>query len=195
LVRVTTTDSMLHGMLIPQLGPLMAMHPQLQLELMASHEVASLTKRDADIAIRATKSPPEHLVGHHLGQAHFAIYGANSLFKGKRPSKHLEEYDWIVMDDSLPDHPSVKWRRKNYPRVVPRYHVDSLVALNEAVRAGLGIGAMSMRKAEKDPGLRALTPQLDNCSVDIWVLTHPESRHLRRIAAVYSYIARNIRLD
>ncbi|MEO8103951.1 MAG: LysR family transcriptional regulator, partial [Betaproteobacteria bacterium] len=68
-VRITTTDSVLYGVLMPHLHALAAQHPQLQLELLASHEVASLTKRDADIAIRATKHPPEHLVGHHLGRA------------------------------------------------------------------------------------------------------------------------------
>lgn len=195
LVRLTTTDSVLYGVLMPHLAALMSQHPQLQLELLASHEVASLTKRDADIAIRATTHPPEHLVGHHLGRAHFAIYGAAALFKGKRAPKPLDEYDWIVLDDALPEHPAVKWRKKNFPRVVPRYRLDSQVALGEAVRAGLGIGAMSTYKARHDPTLRALTPELENCSVDLWVLTHPESRHLRRIAAVYGYIAKNIRLD
>ena len=195
LVRITTTDSVLYGVLMPHLAGLMAQHPQLQLELRASHEVASLTKRDADIAIRATAHPPEHLVGHHLGRAHFAIYGATSLFKDKRAPKPLDEYDWIVLDDSLPEHPAVKWRKKHFPKVVPRYYVDSLVALNEAVRNGLGIGAMSTYKARHDPSLRALTPELENCSVNLWVLTHPDSRHLRRIGAVYGYIAKNVRLD
>ena len=194
-VRITTTDSVLYGVLMPHLAPLMAQHPQLQLELMASHEVASLTKRDADIAVRGTTHPPEHLVGHQLGSAHFAIYGANTLFKGKQVSKNLEDYDWIVLDDALPEHPAVKWRKKHFPKVVPRYQVDSLVALGEAVRAGLGIGAMSTYKARHDTRLRALTAELENCSVDVWVLTHPDSRHLRRIGAVYSYIAQNIRLD
>ena len=116
------------------------------MRMMASPQVASLTKRDADIAIRATARPPGHLVGHHLGPAHFAIYGASVLFKGKRAPKSLEKYDWIAMDDAMPEE-------------------------------------------------RALTPELENCSADLWVLTHPDSRHLRRIAAVYSFIANTIRLD
>ena len=73
--------------------------------------------------------------------------------------------------------------------------VDTLVALSEAVKAGLGIGAMSTNRSRHDPLLCALTPELENCSADLWVLTHPDSRHLRRIAAVYSYIAKNIRLE
>jgi DNA-binding transcriptional LysR family regulator len=195
LVRLTTVDSILYNLLMPNLAGLAAQHPKLQLELVTSHQVANLNKRDADIAVRATSRPPEHLVGHCLGRADFAIYGANSLFKGKRALKSLDEYDWVALDDALPEDPTGKWRRKNYPKVVPRYRVDSLVAVGEAVRAGIGIGAMSTYKAKFDPSLRALTPELENCSIDIWVLTHPDSRHLRRIAAVYSYIAQTIRLS
>ena len=194
LVRLTTVDSILYNLLMPHLAGLAALHPNLQLELVTSHQVANLSKRDADIAVRATTRPPEHLVGHCLGRADFAIYGNQSLFKGKRAPKNLDEYDWIALDDALPEDPVGKWRRKNYPKVVPRFRLDSLVAVGEAVRAGLGIGAMSTYKAKFDPALRALTPDLENCSIDIWVLTHPDSRHLRRIAAVYSYIAKTIRL-
>ncbi|MEO5739919.1 MAG: LysR family transcriptional regulator [Vicinamibacterales bacterium] len=195
LVRLTTLDSVLYNVLMPHLPALAAEHPRLQLELLASHQVASLTKRDADIAIRATHRPPEHLVGHHLGRAHFAIYGSSALFKEKRAPKPLDEYDWISLEDAMPEDPVGKWRRRNFPKVAPRYRVDSLVAVGEAVRAGLGIGAMSTYKARHDPRLRALTPELENCSADLWVLTHQDSRHLRRIAAVYSFIVKTIRLD
>ncbi|MFS8084319.1 MAG: LysR family transcriptional regulator, partial [Acidobacteriota bacterium] len=163
LVRLTTLDSILYSVLMPHLAALAALHPQLQLELLASHQVASLTKRDADIAIRATTRPPGHLVGHHLGRVHFAVYGASLLFKGRRAPKPLDEYDWIAPDDAMPEDPAVKWRKKNFPKVVPRYRVDSLVTLGLAVRAGLGIGAMSTYKARHDPTLRALTPELENC--------------------------------
>jgi DNA-binding transcriptional LysR family regulator len=106
-------------------------------------QVANLSQRDADIAVRATTHQPEHLVGHRLGRTHFAIYGAQSLFKGKRAPKNLEDDDWIALDDDLPEDPIGTWCRKNYPKVVPRYRFESLVALAEAVRAGHGIGARS----------------------------------------------------
>ncbi|MBL8525827.1 MAG: LysR family transcriptional regulator [Betaproteobacteria bacterium] len=194
LVRLTTTDSVLYGLVIPLLGGLMQKHPHLELELMSSNEVVNLTKRDADIAIRATVKPSEHLIGHHLGRASFAVYGSAEVFKGKR-IKPLDEYDWVVPDEAMPEHPVVKWRRKNYPKSIARYRVNSQMALAEAVRAGLGIAVLSTYKARHDPRLKALTPVLEGCSTDLWILTHPESRHLRRISTVYNYFAKAIRLD
>ena len=35
---------------------------------------------------------------------------------------------------------------------------------------------------------------LDECETDLWLLTHPESRHLGRIGAVYSHLAQAMRL-
>ena len=40
----------------------------------------------------------------------------------------------------------------------------------------------------------ALAPELDGCESQLWLLAHPESRHLRRIAVVYQALAEEIRL-
>jgi DNA-binding transcriptional LysR family regulator len=193
-VRLTTTDSVLYGMVFPRLAQFAALHPKINLELHTSNEVANLTQRDADIAIRATAKPPGHLIGHHLGRAEFAIFGPAAWFEGKRTPKDLSQYDWIGMDHLLGEHPVARWRKRTYPNVVPRYQVDSLVSVGHAIRAGLGIGALSTYRSMKDPQLRALTPPLENSSIDIWVLAHPESRHLRRVAAVYEFFAKKVRL-
>ena len=39
-----------------------------------------------------------------------------------------------------------------------------------------------------------LTPPLPECDTQLWLLTHPESRHLRRIAAVAGHLATTIKL-
>ena len=62
-VRITTTDTILHGLVAPALKPLHKLHPLLSFELHVGNELANLTRRDADIAIRATRRPPQHLVG------------------------------------------------------------------------------------------------------------------------------------
>src|SRR4029453_14797639 len=64
-VRLTTTDSVLRGLVLPCLPALAAQHPLLQLELRSANELMSLTRRDADLALRATPKAPEHLIGRH----------------------------------------------------------------------------------------------------------------------------------
>ena len=116
IVRLTTTVSILQGMVLPKLAVLAAQHPRLQLELLASNEVANLSKRDADIAIRGTAKPPKHLVGHHLGRAQFALYVSKALFEVKGRQRYPAAYDWIVLDDTMHDHSALKWRKKKIVR-------------------------------------------------------------------------------
>jgi hypothetical protein len=40
-----------------------------------------------------------------------------------------------------------------------------------------------------------LTDALDEAQTDLWLLTHTESRHLRRVATVFGHLSRSISLD
>lgn len=68
-VCLTCTDSVLQGLLVPALARFMPAYPALTLELSTSNDFANLSRRDADIALRLTNSPPEHLVGRPQGAA------------------------------------------------------------------------------------------------------------------------------
>lgn len=187
-VRLTTTDSVLRGLVLPCVPALAAQHPLLQLELTSTNELASLTRRDADLALRATPKPPDHLVGRHLGRIRFVVCAAKA-FPAARRRRPLAELDWIAPDEAMPEHPSVRWRRKNLPRVAPRHLVDGIVAVVDAVTEGLGVGIVPLFMLEREPQLVPLSEPLEGCESELWLLAHPESRHLRRIAAVYQHLA------
>ncbi len=192
-VRLTTTDSVLRGLVLPCLAPLAAKHPLLQLELRSSNELASLTKRDADIALRATHKAPEHLIGRQLGTIRFVVCAAKALAPARR-RQALDQLDWVAPDESMPEHPSVRWRRKQLPKLAPRHLVDGIVGVVDALKAGLGAGVVPLFMLGGEPQLVPLSGPLEGCESQLWLLAHPESRHLRRIATVYQHFAQTIRL-
>lgn len=192
-VRITTTDSVLRGLVLPALAPVTREHPRLQVEVTSTNELMSLTRRDADIALRATPKPPEHLVGRHLGTIRFVICAAHALPASER-RKEFDELPWIAPDDAMPEHPSVRWRRKSWPKLAPSLLVDGIVGVVDAVKAGLGAGIVPLFMLERERELLALSEPLEGCESQLWVLAHPESRHLRRIAAVYRHLAENVHL-
>ena len=192
-VRITTTDSVLRGLLLPALAPLAARHPRLQFEVTSTNELVSLTRRDADLALRATPKPPEHLVGRHLGAIRFAVCAARALPASRR-RRALESLPWIAPDDAMPEHPSVRWRRKQWPKLAPALLVDGIVAVVDALKAGLGVGIVPLFMLAQERQLVALSPPLEGCDSQLWLLAHPESRHLRRIAACYQHLAQAVRL-
>lgn len=193
-VRITTTDTVLHGLVAPALQGLRAQHPLLQFELHTGNELASLTRRDADIAVRATQRPPQHLVGKRVGPIRVALYAAR-----RGPVRHLSEVeaghaDWIAPDDALPEHPSVVWRKRHFAKVVPRYRVHSILSVLELVALGMGVGIVPLFLAEGRKDLLRLSEPLDECETELWLLTHPEARHLRRVGAVYAHLAQTLQL-
>ncbi|OIQ85971.1 HTH-type transcriptional regulator PgrR [mine drainage metagenome] len=193
-VRITTTDTVLHGLVAPALGGLRVVHPMLSFELHTGNELASLTRRDADIAVRATKRPPQHLVGKHIGPIRVALYAAKRGDVRKRAAADAGKVDWIAPDDALPEHPSVIWRKRHFPKVAPRYRVNSILSVLELVALGLGVGIVPLFLAEGRSDVVRLSEPLAECETELWLLTHPESRHLRRVGAVYAHLAHTMNL-
>jgi DNA-binding transcriptional LysR family regulator len=195
LVRISTTDTLLNGLLLPSLHALRAAHPQLRLEIHARNELANLTQREADVALRATAKPPAHLVGRQLGPIRSAVFIARAAAPKRSRDIDLANASWIAVDEALPEHPSVRWRRKHLPRVEPALRLNSVQAVFDAVRRGLGVGIAPLFLARGVDDVTAITPPLDECETQLWLLTHPESRHLRRIQAAADHIAQTVVLS
>ncbi|MCZ2898764.1 LysR family transcriptional regulator [Burkholderia thailandensis] len=187
-VHVTTTDSVLSGLLLNALGELAARHPALRFDLDTSNGLASLTRRDADIAVRATKRAPEHLIGRAVGPLRIAVFASASSPLRAGDFDALARCDWAAPDIALSNHPSVDWRRRRYPDVEPRYRANSVVSVCELVASGLAIGVLPIFLANAYPGIRQISPPLDDAESQLWVLAHPDARHLPHVSAVYSHL-------
>lgn len=193
-VKITTTDTVLHALVAPALKPLQVAHPLLSYELVAGNELASLTRRDADIAVRATRRPPAHLVGKHVGPIRVGLFTARKGGLKSFDAKAAATASWIAPDDALPEHPSVLWRKKHFPMVQPRYRVNSILTVAELVGQGMGIGLLPLFLAHARSDLRQLGGEIEACQTELWLLTHTDTRHLRRVSAVYGHLARHLAL-
>lgn len=195
-VRITTTDTVLHGLVGPALKLLAVKHPLLTYELHTGNEIANLTRRDADIAVRATRQPPEYLVGKHIGPIQVALFASKRHDGAVRRYADVEagKAPWIAPDDALPEHPSVLWRKRHFPKVVPHYKVNSILTVMELVALGLGVGILPTFLTRERSDLVQLTDVIDDCQTELWVLTHRESRHLRRVSAVFKHLSSILRL-
>jgi DNA-binding transcriptional LysR family regulator len=194
VVRITTTDTLLHGLVAPALQTLHIQHPLLEFELHAGNQLASLTRRDADIAVRATQRPPQHLVGKLVGPIRMALYAKKGSIKHYDDAE-AARWSWIAPDDALPEHPSVLWRKRHFPKLVPRWRVDSILTVAEGVALGLGVGLLPCFVGEPRKDLLRLTEPIDECTTELWLLAHPESRRLRRVATVYAHLAQCLSLS
>ncbi len=192
VLRITTTDTVLHSVLLPVLARFGSAYPKIDLELIVSNALANLSQRDADIAIRATRKPPEHLVGAKLGPVRAAVFAGKRYLSENPAQQSLEQMDWIALDDSLPDHPSQKWRRQHYPKLKPRYRVNSVMSVAGAVVCGMGVGVVPLFMLKDNPAVDIVAGPLDELETDLWVLTHPDARHLQRVKALFAFLRESV---
>ena len=158
-------------------------YPQIELELSVGYFPRNLTRREADVAIRWTDRPPEHLVGHQVATAEYAIYAATSLLERCSDRTELDKYPWIDWDIANNARVTALWMRKHIPstQVVCRY--DMALALHAAIRSGMGVGFMPCAYGDADPLLKRIRPIEPDFGIDIWLLTHPDLRSTARVRA------------
>ena len=192
-VRLTCTDSVLHALLLPALKQFMPRYPALTLELSTSNDFANLSRRDADIALRLTRSPPEHLVGRQLAAVSYRICASVDYLQSV-DAQDLSRLSWIAVDDFLPDHPTVTWRRQHLPGVQPAYRCNSMLAVTELVRAGRGVAGLPDLLIGPAQGMYPLGAWLAGHDRSLWLLTRPDCRDLRSVVTLFDQLARAIRL-
>lgn len=188
LLRITLTETLFHTVLLPVLPRFAAAYPRIALELVTSNAIANLGQREADIAIRVTNGPPEHLVGIRLGTVRSAIWGGRDYLAAQPANGQVGEMDWIALDDSLLEHPSQLWRRENLPQVTPRYKVGNLLAVAGAVVNGLGVGVAPLAVMRDHPHVRMIGKPLPELDIGLWVLAHPDTRYLGRMKAMFDFL-------
>jgi DNA-binding transcriptional LysR family regulator len=192
-VRVTCTEAVLQSLLLPALAAFMPDYPGLRLELNTSSAFANLSRRDADIALRLTNAPPEHLVGSRLGTVHY-VPCASKAYLDRVGHDRLDGMDWIAPDDFLPDHPTVRWRRQQLPGVRLSYRCSSMMAVAELARAGMGVAALPDFVLAGSEQLQPVHATLPGHHSALWLLTRPGCRELRSVATLFTELTRRIKL-
>ena len=191
---VTTADSLLVHLLTPLLAKFHAAYPRMRLEVVLANQALNLSKRDADIAIRAADNPPENLVGRRVAKIAWALYGrASDFLKSSRIDRaRLVERRWVSPGENLLDLKAVRYVQQHVPRERNVYRVNTVLGLAEAVEAGIGIGHLPCFVADARPKLIRLAPLEPEFADDLWLLTHRDLRQSARVRALLDFLAAEI---
>lgn len=183
-VRMTTTDTLLNGPLGPILARFRRACPGIRLEIVTGNPFLSLSRRDADVALRPTAAPPETLVGRRVADIATAIYGAKDYLEQAPATDDLAGQAWIAPDDSLAHLPSARWLRTGLPAVKPVLRCNSLSGMLAAARGGAGLAALPCFMGDPEPGLVRVQEPIPALTVGLWLLTHRDLRRVARIRAL-----------
>lgn len=179
-VRVTSVPIVMNRLLIPKLGILARQYPKLTLELISEPRNLSLTKRDADIAVRLARPITGSALCRRIGSLPYSVFGPR---RGD-----IQSLPWLTYTEDYAHLPQARWIAANRAAAEDRHVLaNDAESLLQAVSAGLGRSLLPDFLGEADTRVKRVSssPVLER---EVWLLVHPDARHLPRIAVVIDWL-------
>lgn len=187
-IRVTMPDALAVNLLMPDLVRFMDTYPDVNLEILISYGLFNLVKREADVAIRITENPPEHLVGHKVVRYHCATYASHTYL-----ATHNVPADACWIGWNSPN-PYPDWVRKSeFPTIPVRGRLNNAMAQLAAVKSGLGIARLPCFLGDPEPTLQRVPPGENAPCHDVWILTHKDLVSTVRIQTFMDFMVQAFR--
>ncbi|WP_193763141.1 LysR family transcriptional regulator [Methylorubrum sp. Q1] len=186
LLRVTAAATLVTDFLMPMLGRFRTRYRQVRIELVTSEEALNLSRRDADVALRATRDPPPNLVGRRLATIAWAVYGP------ARDDADSGDADWVSPSEAVAGGLFARFvaARAGPERVALR--LNSVQGLCEAIVEGVGIGPLPCYRGDRLASLKRLSGPEPELAASLWLLTHPDLRHAARVRAFMDHVAAEV---
>lgn len=190
-LRIATTDSLGLHFVLPALAKLRKLHPAIDTVCVTSAQVANLTRREADLAVRTVRPEAPELITRRLGQRELGLYASRGYVRERGEPQEGEAFaghDLVLyqptvaasMWDAICGEPVVRGR------VV--FQASSSALLHEAVASGFGIAEMPVFRAERDRRLVRVMPRRRD-RFDVWMVAHADLFKTARMQAVIGLIA------
>lgn len=186
-IRVTTTDSVLLGICGRHIAKFQKTYPDIDIELTVTGSILSLSRRDADVAIRPSRFEPERLTGEKVADFYFALYAGADFWAANRDTP-LDQQPWLAPDESMAGSPAGRWLRAEVSDANIVMTADSFLALGDAARHNLGLAVLPCAQADPVPDLVRISEPLKDYKTGLWVLTHRDLLGAVRISTFYSFM-------
>lgn len=192
-VSVTTTDTLLFFVLSPIFAEFSSAYPNINLDVAVSNDLFNLSRREADVAIRPSTSPPESLVGRRLGTIRQAVYGHLELVGGERASWSDTDLPWIGPDDRMGYIVLENWMVDQKLDMHCRQRINSVLGMYAAVKDRAGLAVLPSYMADQDDKLIRVGGLIPALEVDLWLLTHESLRRTARVRVLSEFVAAAIK--
>src|SRR5690606_24134504 len=118
-----------------------------------------------------------------IGRLSYGVYTSVTRANARVP--------WIAYDNRLSDLPQARWIAERMARDnadKPQVLINDAETLLRCVKLGLGKSVLPTTVGDNEPDLVRIEPEAPPMSREIWLMVHPELRHLTRIRAVLDWL-------
>lgn len=185
-VILTMGAPMGESLFAPELPAFADRYPQLELHIVSTFSVLDLSRREADIAIRAASNPTPTLVGKRLCSVMVATYASPAYIEANNILEQPENARWIGFPDRTKLYAA---RRDRSPfKDAPVWgNIDEISLQLACAKQGLGLVSLPCIMGDKHPDLVRVDGGDPQPFYDLWLLTHNDLRHTARIRAVMDF--------
>ncbi|USX16425.1 LysR family transcriptional regulator [Oxalobacteraceae bacterium OTU3CAMAD1] len=185
VVRVTTSDTMASHFVIDAMRSLHVTHPEIRIVLSTGTEITSLTRREADLAVRTLKPTSPDLISRHLTKRTMGLYATPEYLKERgmpTPGNGLAGHDIVIYQSAVAPRHREKICLEPVANARVAIEVNSGLMLLEAARKGMGVTELPCHMADGDPLLTRIWPdRVDH--YDVWLVMHSDLSRSARVRA------------
>ena len=154
-------------------------------------------KGEADLALRVG-TPPEDgdLIARKLAEAAWGIYCSKSyaaVHGCPSAPADLASHALLSFDGILGDSPAGQWIRRHGASAMPAGQSNNLVNHLQAVKAGIGVGALPKIEGDRHPDLQLCIPVMEDASQPIWIVMRRDARKDKAVSALADLVIERVR--
>lgn len=186
-VRITAVPLLTNRILAPALDKLLAVHPDLRVDLIADPRDFSLSKREADIALRLARPKSDmRVLSRRMANLEYALYAATGTDANTLP--------YIDYADDMRDLPQSRWIAAETAgeAQTAAVRVNDAETLLNCIAAGTGKSFLPVIVGNRCKGLVKIPAGSKPPSREIWLMVHPDLRDLIRVTVTIDWIAQTL---
>lgn len=181
-VRLTTVEVIANILVPAAVARLQRRYPGITLDVLSETRSLSLSKREADLAIRMAPFEGHELVSRRIAEAANALYVSADYCARHGPDLTAADHSIVTVLEDQAHMPEPRWLHDCVPHARVALRTNSRDAQLGAMRTGLGIACLPCFVAD---GLEGVVRIAAGGPVrQIWLGVHADLRHMPRIRAV-----------
>ena len=186
-LKVAALNNMASTVLMPMFASFNKERPQVELHIIVSNIDASLSQREADVAIRLTNTPTDTLIGKRIVTVASCIYGSRPYLEQLR--QQGGEPKWIGVE-CCGFHKA--WTKQLSNTQSHHFYSDDTQLTHSAIREGMGVSILPCFMGDADPALERYGEPDPACNLGLWVLLHPDLKRTARVLAFRDHMIQAI---
>jgi DNA-binding transcriptional LysR family regulator len=191
-VRVTVTEMLATRFIAPHLPRFFARYPDITLDLECTNRTVSLSRREADIALRLARPREDNVVTRRMASIPLALYASRGYLERRGtppdPESSLSGHDAILFADSRLFRLENAWLVPRLDGAKIALRSDSVSSIYSAAVAGLGVALLPRAVADSDAELVGIETQTAPEPRVIWQAVHADLQRSARIRAVLDFL-------